>query len=108
VAFFQRGAQHGRQVADFLGDEEVMFHETFDAGQTAATRIAQPLCDRALHVEAQDFLGTAGQKMHVAAHEPEKFFTPQKTPVLARREQSCIDKLGRLAHPVDIFGDPEQ
>ncbi len=108
LVFFKRRADNRGQIADILGDQKIMFHETFDAGEAAAARIAESIGDLPLHVEAQDFLGAAGKEMQMAADPPEEFLAAVKQPIFAPREQAGLDEIGGLAHAVDVFGDPEQ
>ena len=66
----QRRAQDRREVADVLGDQEVVLHEALDRAQAAALDVAQPLGHRRLHVEGQPLLRAPRQEMQVAAHAP--------------------------------------
>ena len=52
----QRRAQDGRQVADVLGDEEVVLHEALDGDQAAAVVVAELCGQPRLHVEGQHLL----------------------------------------------------
>ncbi len=60
LPFLKRRADDRGQVADILGDQKIMFHEPLDAGETAPRRIAKPVRDPALMVEAQSFFRPAG------------------------------------------------
>ena len=72
VLFFERRANDRGQIADILGDQKIMLHEPLDACETASRRIAEPVRDPALMVEAQCFFRPARQKMEMAADTPEK------------------------------------
>ena len=87
--FLERSAEDAGQIADVLGDEEVMLHEALDRRQARMAGVAQALGDLALDVEMQPFLGLAGEEMHVAAHRPQevlglrnsRYSVPVKTPL---------------------------
>ena len=91
-----------------LGGEEVMLHEAFDIAQAGMRGIAEPHGDIALDVERQALLGAAGEEVHVAADRPEKILTAPKHVVFVAVEHAALDQLLRLAHAIDVFGDPEQ
>ena len=48
------------------------------------------------------------EEMHVAADRPEKVFAAPEHVVFVAVEHAAIDQFLGLAHPIDIFGDPEQ
>ncbi len=79
LPFFERRADDRGQIADILGDQEVMLHEPLNARQTAARRIAEPFGDPALMVEAQPLFRSARQKMQMAAHPPQKLLAAAGT-----------------------------
>ncbi len=68
----QRRAQDRRQIADVLGDEEVVLHEALDRAQAAAPVVAELLREPGLHVEGQQLLGAAALEMQIAANRPEE------------------------------------
>ena len=72
LAVLELGAQDGGQVADILGDQEVMLHEPLDVALARMLRIAEPHRDLALDVERQPLLGPPGDEVHVTAHRPEE------------------------------------
>ena len=72
LLLLERGAEDAGQVADILGDQEVVLHEALDRRQAGMAGVAEPLGDLALDVEMQPFLGLAGEEMHVAAHRPQE------------------------------------
>src|SRR5207342_308046 len=74
VAVFQFGAQDSRQVADILGDQEIVLHETLDVLQAGVLGVAEPYRDLALDVERQPLFGATHEKVHVTAHRPEEVF----------------------------------
>jgi hypothetical protein len=108
LAGFEFGADDSGEVAHILRDEEVGLHEALDARQPAAALVANALGDEALQVEGQALLGAAGHEMHVAAHAPQELLAAREKPELLRREEAGLHELFRLAHPVDVFRDPEE
>ena len=91
----QRRAQDGGEVADVLGDQEVVLHEALDRAQAAALDVAQPLGHRLLHVEGQPLLGAARQEMQVAAHGPQEVLAAAEGGVLVRREDRAPSTVAR-------------
>ena len=85
-AFFKRGTDDRGQVADVLGDKEVMFHEALDGGEAAAIFIAEPGCKNPLQIETQPLFGAAGDEMQMAAYAPQKLLAPHEERIFARRE----------------------
>ena len=81
LALFQGGADDRGEIADILGDEEIMLHEAFDAGEAAARRIAELRRDLALDGRRSAAPRPAGHEMEMAAHPPEKFLAAAKQPV---------------------------
>ena len=108
VAVFQFRAEDRGEVADILGDQEVVLHEALDILQAGMLGVAEPHGDLALDIERQAFLGAAHEKMHVAAHRPEKILAAAEQLVFVLVEDAALDQLVRLAHAIDVFGDPEQ
>ena len=88
LPLFERGADDRGEVADVLGDEEIVLHEAFDVGLAGARGVAEPLGDRPLQVEAQPLLGAAGEEMQVAAHRPQEFLAAREQREFALREQA--------------------
>ena len=72
VVLLERGAEDAGQVADVLGDQEVVLHEALDVLQAGMRRVAEPLGHLALDVEGQPLLGAAGHEVQMAAHRPEE------------------------------------
>ena len=68
--FFHRGADNIGQVSHILGDEKIMLHKAFDAGQARMGFIAQLFGNDALQVKAQTLFSALGGEMQVAAHPP--------------------------------------
>ena len=108
LALLQRGADDGGEVAHLLGDEEVVLHEALDAVEPGPGAVAQLFGEDALEVEREPLLGAAGLEVKVAAHPPQELLAAQEQPVFLAREQTGLDELGRIAHAVDVFRDPEQ
>ena len=109
LALLESRANDRGEISDVLGDQEIIFHETLDAGETAAGREAESLGQRALVVEAQALLGMAGHEMHVAAHPATRSPRSGRTAETPRaREQAGVDEVGALPDAIDVFGDPEE
>ena len=70
LPILELGAEDGGEIADILGDQEVMLHEPLDVAQTRMLGITEPHRNLALDVERQSFLGAAGEEMHVTADRP--------------------------------------
>ncbi len=108
LLLLERGAEDAGQVADILGDEEVVLHEALDRRQAGMGGVAEPLGDLALDVEMQPLLGLAGEEMHVAAHRPQEILGLEEFAVLGLGEDALVDQFLAGAHAVEILGDPEQ
>ena len=108
LALLEAGAQDGGEVADILGDQEVVLHEALDVAQAGMLGVAEPHRDLALDVERQPLLGAAGDEMHVAAHRPQEVLAAAEQLVFVAVEHAALDQFLGLAHAVDVFGDPEQ
>ena len=52
--------------------------------------------------------GAAGDEVHVAAHRPQEILAAAEQHVFGAVEHALLDQLLGLAHPVDVFRDPEQ
>src|SRR5438132_1450155 len=72
LLIFQLGAQDRGEIADVLGDQEVMLHEAFDILHAGVRGVAETDRDLALHVERQPLLGAAREEMDVAADRPQE------------------------------------
>ncbi len=72
VMFFQRSTEDARQVADVLGDQEVVLHEALDVLEARMGGVAEAPRHLALEVEGQALLLAAGEEMQVAAHRPQE------------------------------------
>ena len=101
-------AKNRREVADVFGGEEVVLHEALDILHAGMLGVAKPHRDLALNIEGQPLLGPAGDEMHVAADRPQKILTAAEQPIFLGVEHTALDQFLRLAHAVDVFGDPEQ
>src|SRR5262249_9477555 len=66
------GAEDAREVADFLGDQEVVLHEALDAARAGMVGVAHAPPDLALAVEGEAVLGALGEVVQVAAHRPQE------------------------------------
>ncbi len=97
LALLERGADDRRQVADVLGDQEIVLHEAFDVGLAGPGRIAELPGDRPLDVEAEALLGPSGEKMQPAAHRPKNFLAAAEQGEFARREHAGGDQVVGVA-----------
>ena len=105
---FQLGAQDRGEIADVLGDQEVVLHEAFDVLHAGMRGVSQPHRDLALHVERHPLLGAAADKMQVAAHRPQKILAAAEGAVFLRVEHAALDQFVGGADAIDVFRDPEQ
>ena len=107
--FFLKGrAENTGEIAHALGRQEVVLHEALDRRQAGMACIAKPLCDIALNIEMQPLFRLSGEKVHVAAHRPEKIFRLAKLEIFLAGENALPHQVFRTAHAVKIFADPEQ
>ncbi|MEY9281357.1 hypothetical protein ABIA03_002549 [Bradyrhizobium yuanmingense] len=102
------GAEDGGEVADFLGDQEVVLHEALDVLHARMRGVAETYRDLALEIEGEALLGAATVEMQVAAHRPEEVGAAAEAAIFLRVEHAARDQLVGIADAVDVFGDPEQ
>ena len=89
LTLLERRAEDGGEVADLLGDQEVVLHEALDVFQAGMRGVAEPHRDLALDVEGQPLLGAAGHEMHVAAHRPQEILgLPEQLSSAPRRRRA--------------------
>ena len=108
LLIFQLGAQDRGEIADVLGDQEIVLHEAFDILHAGMRGVSEPDRDLALHVERQPLFGAAREEMDVAADRPQEIGAAAEGAVFLRVEHAAFEQLVGLAHAVDIFRDPEQ
>ena len=108
VMLLERGAEDVGEVADFLGDQEVVLHEALDVLEAGMGGVAEPHRHAALDVEGEPLLGAAGHEVEVAAHRPQEILGLVEAVELGAREDAGLDQFVARAHPVEILGDPEQ
>ena len=72
VMLLERRAEDVGEVADFLGDQEVVLHEALDVLEAGMGGVAEPHRHAALDVEGEPLLGAAGHEVEVAAHRPQE------------------------------------
>ena len=65
-------AEDAGQVADFLGDQEIVLHEALDMAQAAMRLVAEAFGEFGLLVEAQAVIAAPRQEMQMAAHRPQE------------------------------------
>ena len=100
------GTENGGEIADVLGDQEVVLHESLDVPQARMLGVAEPHRDLALDVEGEPLLGPSREKMHMTAHRPQEIAATTKPAVLARIIDAVGNELLAFAHAIDVFGDP--
>jgi hypothetical protein len=108
LAGFQHGAEDAREVADILGDEEIVLHEAFDVLEPAVRCVAEPLGQFRLLVEGQPVAALGRHEVQMAAHRPQKILALEEAGKLASGEQAHFRQFGMGLGAVDVFGDPEQ
>ena len=108
VTLLQDRAQDAGQVADVLGDQEVVLHHPLDPAGAGVVGIAHALADGGLDVEGEALLGAPGQVMEVAAHRPQEILGLGETPGVAGGEHAKVHQVLHVVHAVEILGDPEQ
>ena len=104
----ERRADDAGQIADFLGDEEIVLHEALDRAQAGMALIAEPLGHQLLHVEAEPFLGPAGQEMQLATHRPEEALAAAEAPIFVAVEHAGLDELSLGLVGIEMLGEPMQ
>ena len=105
---FEDRAEDPGQVADILGDQEIIFHEALDPAAPRIVGVTHPPSDLCLQVESQPLFGPAGQIVKMAADRPQEPLGVVEPLRLLRREHAQIDQLADIVDAVDVFGDPEQ
>jgi len=108
LLILEHGAEDARQIADILGDQEIMLHEALDGFQPAMFLIAETFGHFGLEIEGDALLGAAGEEVQLAAHRPEEILRLAEGLVFLLREDADLDEIGGLLHAVDIFRDPEK
>src|SRR5262249_3532358 len=104
----ERRADDAGELANFLGDEEIMLHEALDGAQTSMPAISGLFRHQGLQVKAQALLGALGEKMQLAAHRPEEAHAAAEAAILGAREYAGFDELllGRVW--IEVLGEPVQ
>ena len=105
---FELRAQDRGEIADVLGDQEVVLHEALDVLHARMLGVAEPHGDLALDVERQPLLGAPGEEVHVAADRPLEVLAAAEQLELVFVEHAAVDQLFDVVDAVDVFGDPEQ
>src|SRR5258708_5489012 len=104
LAVFQRRAQDGGEVADVLGDQEVVLHEALDVLHAGMLGVTEPHRDLALDVERQPLLGAAGNEVHVAADRPEEVLATPEQPQLFLIEHAALGQFLDVVDAIDVLG----
>ncbi len=101
-------AEDARQIADVLGDQEIVLHEALDAARSGMVGVAHAPADFALQVEGEAVLAAAGEEMQVAAHRPQEILRALETLRLVGIEHLALDEIGHVVDAIDVFRDPEK
>ena len=101
-------AQNSREVADVLGDQEVMLHEAFHGLRAFAVAIIHSARDGLLHIEGKLLFRSVRRIMEVAAHGPKKHSRLGKYLGVGLGENMFVDKFRHAFHPIEIPGHPEE
>src|SRR5262249_2762885 len=104
----ERRAEDGGEVADVLGDEEVVLHAALDLAQAGMLGVAEAERHLVLQVEGEPLFGAAGEEMQMAAHRPEKIAAAAEERKLGGREDALPHQIRDVADAVDVFRNPEQ
>jgi hypothetical protein len=70
VALLKPRANNRGQVADILGDQEIVLHEALDRRLAGMAVVAELVGDVGLVFECEPFFRAAGQEVQMAAHGP--------------------------------------
>src|SRR5205814_10320608 len=108
VVLLERGTEDAGEVADFLGDEEVVLHEALDVAEAGMRGIAEADGHAALEVEGKPLFAAAGHEVQVAAYRPQEILGFQEAGELGTREDAGLDQIFGRAGAIEIFGDPEE
>ena len=108
LALLQCGREDRGEIADILGDQEVMLHEALDVAHAGMRGVVKPHRDLALDVEREPLLGAPHDEMHVAAHRPEEILGVAEHLVFRLIEDAALDQLFGAVHAINVFRDPEQ
>src|SRR5262249_6239727 len=104
----EEGAEDARQVADILGDQEIVLHEALYAARPGMVGVAHAAADLGLDVEGEALLGAPRQVVEMAAHRPQEFLRPVEARRLLLAQPPYRDQLRDVVEAVDVFGEPEQ
>src|SRR4029079_15396632 len=96
------------EIADVLGDQEVVLHEALDVLHARMFVVAEPNGDLALDVEGQPLLGAAGMKVHVAADVPLEVLAAAEQLEFVFVEYTAVDQFLDVVDAINVFRDPKQ
>ena len=100
------GAEDAGQIADALGDQEIMLHQPLDAEGPGMVGIADAPRQLGLQIEGQALLRPSGEIVQMAAHGPEEGGRLLEGRHLGGAQHPAVDQGGDLIHLIEIFGDP--
>jgi len=96
LTVLELGAEDGGEIADLLGDQEIVLHEALDLAQTGMLGVAERTAiSRWMSNDSAPPRG--GEEVHVAAHRPEKIAAAPEPAVFTRVVDAVVDEL--LAPP---------
>ena len=104
----ERRADDAGELANFLGDEEIVLHEALDGAQAGMPAIAELFRHQRLQIEAQALLGAVGEKMQLAAHRPEEALAAAEAAVFGWGEHPGLDELLLRRVGIEVLGEPVQ
>jgi hypothetical protein len=87
------GAQDRGEVADILGNQEVVLHEALDVLHAGMRGIAEADRNLALEVEGQPLFRPFGQEVDMAAHRPQEILGLEGTRIRSDIEHAARDQL---------------
>src|SRR6266446_6220733 len=105
---FEDRAEDSGQIADVLGDQEIILHEPLDPAAVRVIRVAHLPRNFGLQVESEPFFGATGQIVEMAAQRPKKTLGVVEPLRLLRRQNPQLDQLADIVGAIDVLGDPEQ
>ena len=104
----QRRTENAREIADLLGDQIIVLHETLDRRGACAAPVSQHFADPLLHVEGQTFLAAPGEIVQMAADRQQEVVGPVEPRRLGLAEYAVLNQVGHVVDPVQELRDPEQ
>ena len=108
MVFLQHRAQDAGQVADVLGDQEVVLHEPLHPAHAGTVGVAHAPRDFRLDVEGQPVLVASGDVMQVGAHGEQEVLRLEETVEHCAGDDLLRHQFVDVVDVVDIAADPPQ